>query len=59
MRDQPPALYPEAKELLERLKAAKADQRTAHAEAIEFLACVRAVLAQLGAVCTFPFQGRN
>jgi hypothetical protein len=52
MPDQPPELSTEAQQILDRLKAAKADQRTYHAETIEFLACVRAILAQLCAVCS-------
>jgi uncharacterized protein (DUF58 family) len=44
---KPEELSPEAQKILDRLKAAKADQRNYHAETIEFLQAARAVLVQL------------
>ena len=45
-------LSPEAQQMLDRLKAAKEDQRTHHAGSIEYLECARAMLSQLCAVCS-------
>jgi hypothetical protein len=52
MLDRSQELSAEAKALLDRLKAAKQDQRTHHAETLEFLQCVQTILGQVCQVCT-------